>query len=146
MLPLDGAAGGAAGASSDADHSHSDTAWRLSHLKRSVLKNIDSPLIISDDAVAPAPDSAGTFFGRAFESSARMAASLFSDLALNGQVNFVTTGSFDGLVGSPVAEHLCGGQCRLRGAGRADGRPGELGRPRRHDARGTSARGSSRAR
>lgn len=97
VLPLDGAAGTGAGAgAADAEHSHSDTAWRLRHLTRSVLKNTDSPLIITDEAVTHVPDSAGTFFGRAFESSARMAASIFGDVSLNGQVNFVTTGAFSG--------------------------------------------------
>jgi len=96
MLPLEGAAGGAAAEAGD-DHSHSDTAWRLRHLKRSVLKDIDGPLILADESVtAPAAGGSGTFFGRAFESSARAAASLFSDLALNGQVNLVTTGAFSG--------------------------------------------------
>ena len=95
VVPLDGGSG-AAGADPDADHSHSDTAWRLRHLTRSVLKSADSPLIITDEAVTPVPDSAGTFFGRAFENSARMAASLFGDLSLSGQVNFVTTGAFTG--------------------------------------------------
>ena len=96
VLPLDGAGGGDASASPDDDHSHSDTAWRLRHLTRSVLKNTDNPFIITDEGVAPVPDSAGSFFGRAFDSSARMAASLFGDLAFNGQVNFVTTGAFTG--------------------------------------------------
>jgi hypothetical protein len=93
LVPLDGLAGGA---DADEDHSHTDTAWRLRHLKRSVLKDTDSPFIITDEAVAPAPDGTGTFFGRAFENSARMAASIFGDLSLSGQVNFVTTGTFTG--------------------------------------------------
>ena len=95
VVPLAGGSG-VAGADPDADHSHTDTAWRLRHLTRSVLKSADSPLIIADEALTPVPDSAGAFFGRAFESSVRRAASLFGDLSLSGQVNFVTTGAFTG--------------------------------------------------
>ena len=96
VIPFDArGSGDTAAASADDDHSHSDTAWRLRHLKRSVLKNADSPLIIADDLVPPAQDTAGSFFGRAFDSSVRLASSLFGDYALSGQVNLMTTGAFN---------------------------------------------------
>ncbi len=96
LLPL-GAASAAAGEAKDGDaetHAHSETAWRLRHLKRSVLKDegrrIDTVLARTE------PDQGnGTAFGRAFESSLRVAAALVDELALSGEVNFVTSGAFD---------------------------------------------------
>ncbi|MCA1584051.1 MAG: TonB-dependent receptor [Acidobacteria bacterium] len=73
----------------------SETAWRLRHLRRPILR----------DAVARAefpPDDddwfvtdSMQFVGRAVESSARLASSLFTADALEGQVNLLTTGAFD---------------------------------------------------
>jgi hypothetical protein len=101
VIPFDGAktgsepaAEGASRTGDDADHDHGETAWRLRHLKRGVLKGVDTPIIVSDGDPDPLADSPGSFFGRAVDSSARFAASLFSDFPLNGQVNFITTGAF----------------------------------------------------
>ena len=80
------------------DHDHGEIAWRLRHLKRGVLKGIDTDIIAADPG--PTPEStSGSLFGRAFESSARAAASLFSDFPLSGQVNLLTTSAF----GTPFA-------------------------------------------
>lgn len=115
VIPLDGARSGAEavgdGAGDDADHDHGETAWRLRHLKRSVLKGVDSPMVVADGDPGPGSDNPGSFLGRAFESSGRFAASLVSDFPLNGQVNFITTGAFGapagpgsvGVYGSNVA-------------------------------------------
>src|SRR5262245_48502048 len=72
---------------------HSELAWRLRHAKRSVLKDVD-------DGVIPAEDD-GSFvegslaaLGRAVGSPARLA-SVLADLPLNGQINLLTTTSFD---------------------------------------------------
>ncbi len=76
------------------EHGHDEVAWRLRHLKRSVLKD-------SDYAIAEASGDP-TLFGdslsglsRAVGHSARLATSLFDDLSLNGQFNLITTTSFD---------------------------------------------------
>ena len=99
VIPLEGARTGAESAADgasggDADHDHGETAWRLRHLKRSVLKGIDSPMVVADGDPEPIADNPGSFFGRAFGSSTRFAASLLSDFPLSGQVNFITTGAF----------------------------------------------------
>ena len=75
--------------------SDSETAWRLRHLKRSVLKDAATLAEIpaaSDDWFIG--DSFG-LLGRAVESSARMAGDLFVHSPLEGQVNLLTTGTFN---------------------------------------------------
>lgn len=72
-------------------HSHSETAWRLRHITRSILKSDSgSPLLTGDD-----PEIAqGSVFGRALDGAANAAASLFTDVPLNGEVNLLTTSAF----------------------------------------------------
>lgn len=79
----------------DERHGHDELAWRLRHLKRSVLKDAES-------AVADRGTDDTSLFGdslttvsRAVESSARLASALFSDLSLSGQINLLTSTSFD---------------------------------------------------
>jgi TonB-dependent receptor-like protein/carboxypeptidase family protein len=78
---------------------HSETAWRIRHARRSVLKDVTIPpeLLADDD---DDPSSGGRFvpvefLGKAVESPAHFATSLFSPSLLTGQVNLFTTGSFD---------------------------------------------------
>ena len=70
----------AAAAAPPDDHSHSELAWRLRHLPRSVLRD--------GTATAAGPDR--SLFGRAVDSSVRLA-SRIADTNFSGQVNFVTT-------------------------------------------------------
>ena len=79
----------------ETDVDHGETAWRLRHARRSVLKNVTLP----DELLADA-DPADTFwpreaFSRAVGSPARLATSFFADTPFSGQVNFLTTGSFE---------------------------------------------------
>ena len=73
-----------------------ETAWRLRHLKRSILKDATTYV-----AATSAPDrnwfltDSFYYLGRAVGSSARAAGSLFSSLPLQGQVNLLTTSAFD---------------------------------------------------
>jgi TonB dependent receptor-like, beta-barrel/Carboxypeptidase regulatory-like domain len=74
----------------------SEMAWKLRHLKRSVLRDTTTM------AYAPAEDNDEWFLrdsidmlGRAFGNSAKAAGALFSDLSIAGQVNLLTTGAFD---------------------------------------------------
>jgi hypothetical protein len=90
MSPFDAAPAARTGDADDADHDHSEAAWRLRHLKRSVLKGVETAAILPEDGGA-AGDAER--FGQAFQSSMRQSA-LFDTFALTGQVNFVTTGSF----------------------------------------------------
>jgi hypothetical protein len=82
------------------DRDESETAWKLRHLKRSVLKDTATMA-----AYVPPDDNNDWFLrdsidmlGRAVGNSAKAAGALFSDLSLAGQVNLLTTGAFD----SPV--------------------------------------------
>ena len=73
------------------DHSHSETAWRLRHIKRSILKNDNGSTIFT----SPDPDiTEGSFFSRAFDGAANVAAALFTDTPLSGEVNLLTTSAF----------------------------------------------------
>lgn len=62
-------------------HPHDERAWRLRHLRRSVLKE-ESGAVIADVA----PDEAA---------AVDAAASLFAGLPLSGELNLLTTGVFD---------------------------------------------------
>jgi hypothetical protein len=76
------------------DHPHGETAWRLRHLKRSVLKDSGEVVSIADavaDEELPPPSS---LFGRAFDGATSMASSLFTDLPFSGEVNLLTTSAF----------------------------------------------------
>jgi hypothetical protein len=78
-----------------ADHDHGEAAWRLRHLKRSVLKEVATGIVTVSDDDSFIEDSFETF-GRAMGHSARVASSLFGDLRpFSGEVNFLTTRSFD---------------------------------------------------
>ena len=96
LIPLDGARTAAdegSPAESVSDHDHSETAWRLRHLKRGVLKGVDTDIVAAEPEVTPEPAS-GSMFGRAFASSTRAAASLINDFPLTGHVNLLTTSAF----------------------------------------------------
>jgi hypothetical protein len=75
---------------SDDDHSHTDTAWRLRHLTRSILKDSANAVIVPDDDSHP-DDS---FFGRSGRGPASVAGSFLADLPFTGEVNLLTTGAF----------------------------------------------------
>jgi hypothetical protein len=75
---------------------HSDTAWRLRHIKRSVLKDDGSVVSIADAAAEqpiPAGDAPPSIFGRAFDSAASVAANFFTATPFSGEVNLLTTSS-----------------------------------------------------
>jgi len=75
---------------------HGELAWRLRHARRTVLKDATVP----EDVVARADAPDGGFdgpnvFGRVTNSSARLASNFFAATPFSGQVNLLTTGSFD---------------------------------------------------
>ncbi len=77
------------GATSDAG----ELAWRLAHARRSILKDVDQAVLTADSG---APGAGGTrAFGRAVESSARLASNFFTATPFSGQFNLLTTSSFD---------------------------------------------------
>lgn len=75
-------------------HDHSELAWRLRHARRSVLKEV-TQLAMVDDAEATGPSDTTGLFGRAVGSSARLASSLWTSLPISGELNLLTSGSFD---------------------------------------------------
>src|SRR6185369_16247354 len=90
----------AKGSDTTSGRDESETAWLLRHLKRSVLRDATTSVVIPPPAVLP--DGHDWFLTDSFEllghavgSSAKAATSLFSDLSLGGQVNLLTTGAFD---------------------------------------------------
>jgi len=83
------------GAISTGDRGVSDpveVAWRLSHARRSILKDIDQAIVTS---TAPAGFGTSSAFSHAVESSARVASNFFTGTPFFGQLNILTTSSFD---------------------------------------------------
>ena len=73
---------------------HSETAWRLRHIKRSILKDDGSVVSIADAAAdQPIPDEPPSIFGRAFDNAANVAANFFTATPFSGEVNLLTTSS-----------------------------------------------------
>jgi hypothetical protein len=75
----------------DDDHSHTETAWRLRHLTRSILKDSANTVAFADDDNEFDPQP---LFGRSARGAAALAAGLFADLPFTGEVNLLTTGAF----------------------------------------------------
>ena len=72
----------------DPDHPHTETAWRLRHIKRSVLKQNGDVVSIADASTdEPLQTTQASLFGRAFDN----AASFFTDTPFSGEVNLLTT-------------------------------------------------------
>jgi len=77
----------------DDEIDQSEVAWRLRHIRRSVLKDAVDEVHLAEDGNYE--DGVGAFFGRAMTAPVRAAASLFTETPLNGQVNLLTTSTFD---------------------------------------------------
>ena len=73
----------------------SEIAWRLSHARRSILKDVDQAIIASSASDGPNGFVAPRGFEHAMESSARLASNFFTDTPFSGQLNILTTSSFD---------------------------------------------------
>ena len=84
------------GEASTGPRDESEVAWRLRRLKRSVLKDETAPGVdfgvVDDDWLL---EDSIEFIGRAFQSSARLATSLFTDYPLYGQFNLLTATAYD---------------------------------------------------
>lgn len=108
----------------DTEDDHSDTAWRLRHLRRGVLRDVSIPgdLLAEDDDPFDTTLAVAARLGRAVSSPARAATSFFAGAPLFGQVNLLTTNMFDSpqqllsgvsmargiayiKVGAPVGDH-----------------------------------------
>jgi hypothetical protein len=92
-LPQAEATDGAATEASKDSHPHTETAWRLRHIKRSILKDRSNAIIVAaDDESLSDPSMVGRAIGGA-ANFAGSASSLF-DLPLSGEVNLLTTSVF----------------------------------------------------
>jgi hypothetical protein len=83
-------------ADATADHPHNETAWRLRHIKRSILKDSSSVIGTFADNTDDPDDLArpGSALWRAIDSTANAASNLFGDVPLSGEVNLLTSGAF----------------------------------------------------
>jgi TonB-dependent receptor-like protein/carboxypeptidase family protein len=88
---------GTAGTTRSGDDDHGEIAWRLRHLRRGILKDATVPeeILVSDTPPDQAVFGPGNFLGRAVSSPARYTANFFAGTPFSGQVNLLTTGSFD---------------------------------------------------
>ncbi len=73
---------------------HSELAWRLRHVRRSVLKDVERSVLPPADDSSFMEDSL-TALARAVGGPVRFASDFISDLPLNGQINLLTSTSFD---------------------------------------------------
>jgi hypothetical protein len=69
-----------------------EVAWRLAHTRRSILKDVDQAIVVSNSTAGfTTPHT----LSQAVESSARLASNFFTDTPFSGQVNILTASSFD---------------------------------------------------
>lgn len=107
----------AAGQPSDSDEGdNGETAWRLRHLPRSILKDV------STDAIWPRADATAASSPIGRSSIAVVPISFFADLPLSGQVNLMTIESFERpgeLFGANAARNVAFVSVNTRAAGGA---------------------------
>ena len=72
------------------EHPHSETSWRMRHIKRSILKDRSNAIVLAGNDVDFDDES---IFGRGAGGAAGSATSFLSDWAVNGEVNLLTTGA-----------------------------------------------------
>jgi hypothetical protein len=80
-------------ASGDASE-RTETAWRIRHARRGILKDSDLATIVETESESR-PFAAVDVLGRAVGSPARLATAFFAETPFSGQVNLLTTSSFD---------------------------------------------------
>lgn len=74
---------------------HSELAWRLRHLRRSVLKDVNGAAVLPSDSDTSFMEGSLAALARAVGSPVRFASDFISDLPVNGQINLLTSTSFD---------------------------------------------------
>ncbi len=86
-----------AGTTRNGDDDHGEIAWRLRHLRRGILKDATVPdeILVSDTPPDVSAFGPSNVLGRAVGSPARLATNFFAGTPFSGQVNLLTTGSFD---------------------------------------------------
>ncbi|MCU1385838.1 MAG: Outer rane receptor for ferrienterochelin and colicin [Acidobacteria bacterium] len=88
---------GAAATAATGNDDHGELAWRLRHARRTILKDATVPeeMVAAADAPSDGGFNGHNVFGRVTNSSARLASNFFAGTPFSGQVNLLTTGSFD---------------------------------------------------
>lgn len=83
----------------DQPDTYSETVWRLRHARRGVLKDVTLPegLLVDEGTAGHAPGGfmPVDFLGRAMSMPARATSNFFTDTSFSGQVNLLTSGTFD---------------------------------------------------
>jgi hypothetical protein len=79
----------------DKNDSDGEIEWRLRHARRSILNDAMDQVLVADASPAGAGAFAGRGPGRVAGSAAHVATSFFADTPFFGQVNLLTTSSFD---------------------------------------------------
>ena len=79
------------------DDDHGEVAWRLRHARRGILKDVTVPdeIIIGDTPPDTHVFGDPGFFGRGASAARSTVANLFGAAPFSGQLNLLTTGSFD---------------------------------------------------
>lgn len=91
--PEDGAIGTSGSLPND---DHGETAWRIRHARRGILKDAIVPdEVFGDGNPVPANGFGGTVLGRLADSPARLATNFFTGTPFSGQFNLLTTSSFE---------------------------------------------------
>jgi len=85
----------AGSSSSTGGDDHGETAWRLRHARRSILKDVEIPVELLAEDTPPSTGAQSSFFNHAVGSAASNLSTLFAGTPFVGQVNVLTTGSFD---------------------------------------------------
>jgi len=84
------------------DHAHTERAWRLRHMTRSVLRDEAAvPVPGSDRSAGPSFAPRASLLDWVVDGSARAATTFFADTDFRGQVNFLTMGLVTGESGAP---------------------------------------------
>ena len=72
-----------------------EVAWRLSHARRSILKDVDQAIVATNAPAGLTGFGTPRAFSHAVESSARLASNFLTETPFFGQLNILTTSSFD---------------------------------------------------
>jgi hypothetical protein len=78
----------------EGDHDHGEVAWRLRHATRSVLKEAEQAIVDFNNDDSLFDDSLGSL-STAVGGPMRLASALFADVTVSGQINLLTTTSFN---------------------------------------------------
>ena len=128
ILQSDGLPGASPASSTDPDHDHTESLWRIRHLTRSVLKDVNGAAgVDGGDPLNPVPDLSGRpRAARGADTTVQHASGLFDAIPFTGQINLVSIGSFNGLSDVWSANTLASSGVAYISIGAPVGRVGNL--------------------